>query len=191
MSDIWTEAIEEAYASAPAGVAAWDTLELRHPMLDAPQRFVLDHGEKIGETEPDDFGNTQDIHGRLLRLEADAPVNAGETVAFLATAFEVRRPESSADRPPEMAIILDNVPGDLMAAFGPAAASGQEVDLTYREYLSDDPDTVHYRLSGLTLKKVGVTSLRIEGRIGFSGLFTKSFPDAWFNARDNKTLGRN
>lgn len=190
MSDIWTEAVEEAYASSPAGVAAWDTLELRHPMLDAPQRFVLDHGEKIGETEPDSYGNTQDIYGRLLRLEEDAPENAGEIVAFLATAFEVRRPRSEAGKPPEMAIVLDNVPATLMAALGPAAASGAAVSLTYREYLSDDPDTVHFTLRDLELRRVGVTALRIEGKIGFMGLFSKVFPGAFYNAKDNKTLAR-
>lgn len=190
MTDIWSEAIEEAYASAPAGVAAWDTLELRHPLLDRPYRFVLDEGEKIGETEPDENGKTQDIYGRVLRLEDDAPEDAGELVEFIATAFEVRLPASEADRPPEMSIVLDNVPGDLMKAMGPAAASGQAVELTYREYLSDDPDTVHYRLTGLSLRKVGVTTLRVEGKITFMGLHSRSFPGAFYNATDNATLGR-
>ena len=190
MSDIWTEALEEAYASVPSGVIAWDTLELRHPMLDRTYRFVLDEGEKIGETEADEYGTTQDIYGRVLRLEDDAPENAGELADFIATAFEVRLPASEADRPPEMSIVLDNVPGDLMKAMGPAAASGEAVDLTYREYLSDDPDTVHYRLTGLSLRKVGVTTLRIEGKIIFMGLHSRSFPGAFYNASDNPSAGR-
>lgn len=190
MSDAWSDALEEAYASAPAGIIAWSTLELRHPLLDQPYRFVLDDGEQIGETAPDALGNTQDIYGRMLRLEADAAENAGELVAFIATAFEVRLPASEADRPPEMSVILDNVSGDLMKALGPAAASGQPVELTYREYLSDDADTVHYRLTGLSLRKVGVTMLRVEGKISFLGLHSKSFPNAPYNAIDNRTLGR-
>lgn len=188
MSDALSEAIEEAYASAPADIEAWETLELRHPELAEPARFVLDAGVKIGETEEDEDGHTQDIYGRMLTLEEDAPVNAGESVAFLATAFEVRQPESAEGRAPEMGILLDNVPATLMAALGPAAASGQKVDLIYREYLSDDLDTVHFRLTGLTLRRVNVTMLRIEGRISFGDLFRKSFPDAYYNASDNATL---
>lgn len=189
MSDIWSEALEEAYASAPAGVVAWDTLELRHPLLDRTYRFVLDEGEKIGETDADEHGNTQDIYGRLLRIEEDADEDAGELVEFIATAFEVRLPASEADRPPEMSIILDNVSGDLMKAMGPAASSGEPVEVTYREYLSDDPDTVHYRLTGLSLKKVGVTTLRVEGKISFMGLHSRSFPNAPYNRTENPTLG--
>jgi hypothetical protein len=189
MSDLHSEALEEAYASAPAGVESWDTIELRHPLLPSPGRFVLDHGEKVGETEPDDAGHCQDIYGRMLRLEEDAPEDGGELVMFIATAFEVRRPSSEANRPPELSILLDNVPGDLMAMLGPASASGVPVELTYREYLTDDPDTVHYRLGGLSLKRVAVTQLRIEGRVGFMDLFNRSFPNAEYSTEETPSLG--
>ncbi|MBX3488859.1 DUF1833 family protein [Parvibaculum sp.] len=189
MSDLHSEALEEAYASAPAGVEGWETIEVRHPLLPAPARFVLDHGEKIGETEPDAAGHTQDIYGRMLRLEDGAPEDGGELVMFIATAFEVRRPSSEANRPPELAILLDNVPGDLMDVLGPAAASGEPASLTYREYLTDDPDTVHYRLAGLTLKRVAVTQLRIEGRVGFMDLFNRSFPNAEYTIEETPSLG--
>ena len=187
--ELWSEAIEEAYASAPAGVDALDTLEIRHPLLDQPYRFVLDHGEKIGETAADEQGHTQDIYGRMLRLEAEAAENGGELVGFIATAFEVRRPASEQNRPPELAIILDNVPGTLMEALGPAAASGEPVGMIYREYLADDPDTVHYRLGGLTLRRVAVNQLRIEGRVGFLDLFNRSFPNAVYSAEETPSLG--
>ncbi|MCW5727257.1 DUF1833 family protein [Parvibaculum sp.] len=187
--DLYTEALEEAYASAPAGVDALDTLEFRHPALGEPRRFVLDHGEKIGESEADARGHTQDIYGRMLRLEADAPEDGGDLVMFIATAFEVRRPASEQNRPPELAILLDNVPGDLMAALGPAAASGEPVEVVYREYLADDPDTVHYMLRGLMLKRVAVTQLRIEGRFGFGDLFNRSFPNAVYSIEESPSLG--
>lgn len=189
MSDLMSEALEEAYASAPANVVAWDTLEIRHAALDQPARFLLDDGEKIGEEEQED-GTTQDVYGRMLTLEEDAPVNPGEAVAFLATAFEVQRPEAAENRAPEMSILIDNVPAEMMAALGPAAASGEAVDVTYREYLSDDPGTVHYRLTGLTLRRAGVTALRIEGRLGLTDLFNRSFPGAYYNATDNPSLAR-
>lgn len=188
MSDLASEALEEAYASAPVGIDVWETIEIRHPELAVPARFVLDHGEKIGESEADQHGNTQDIYGRLCRLEEDAPAGAGEWVSFLATAFEVQHPDSAPNRPPELALILNNVPGDIMSALGPAAASGQAIEVTYREFLSDDPGTVHYRLAGLTLKRVGVTALRVEGRIGFGDLFNKVFPARFYNVIDNPSL---
>ncbi len=189
MGDIWTEALEEAYASAPAGVESWDTLEINHPAFESPVRVVLDYGEKIGEIDDGD-GYTQDVYGRMLKLEGDAPFDPGETVAFLATAFEVRRPDQSPEHAPEMSIMIDNVPGDLMAALGPAATSGQSVDVIYREYLSDDPDTVHFRIAGLKLHRVSATTLRIEGRLGFTDLFRRSFPNEYYNAADNPSLAR-
>ncbi|MEW6092288.1 MAG: DUF1833 family protein [Pseudomonadota bacterium] len=188
MSDLLSDALEEAYASAPIGIDVWETIEIRHSELSIPARFVLDHGEKIGETAPDAHGQTQDIYGRMVKLEADAPADAGEWVSFLATAFEVQHPDSAPNRPPEMALILNNVPGDIMAALGPAAASGEGVDVTYREFLSDDPETLHFRLTGLTLKRVGVTALRVEGRIGFGDLFNKVFPASFYNVNDNPSL---
>lgn len=189
MTDIWTEALEEAYASAPAGVESWDTLEINHPAFESPVRVVLDYGEKIGEIDDGD-GYTQDVYGRMLKLEGDAPFDPGETVAFLATAFEVRRPDQSPEHAPEMSIMIDNVPGALMAALGPAATSGQSVDVIYREYLSDDPDTVHFRIAGLKLHRVSATTLRIEGRLGFTDLFRRSFPNEYYNAADNPSLAR-
>lgn len=178
--DPWSAAIEEAYASAPAGVAIWPTLELHHPSFDTPARIVVDHGEEISG-EPG-------VRGRRLRLEEDAPVNAGEIVTFVAAAVEATLPASEDGQAPEMSIAIDNVSGRLMPALNAAVASADPISVIYREYLADDPDTVHYRLEGMTLRRVTASMVRIEGKAGFLDMFNMSFPNASYAADEHPSL---
>ncbi len=167
MIDPWSAAIKEAYASAPSGEVIWPTLELRHPTLPVPARIVVDHGEKLGDDPL--------VYGRMLRIEADAPVDAGEVVLFVSCNLQAVPPANEENQGPEMTLSIDNVPGDLMEALNNAVTTMAPIDVVYREYMKDDPDTVHFMLEGMTLSRVTANMFRIEGKAGFLDLFNRQF----------------
>lgn len=166
MTDELSEAIKEAYASAPT-VAAWDTLELWHPSFDVPARVVLDHGVLLSE-EPV-------IWGRSLKIEADAPRDAGETVTFTAAQIDVTLPSYEEDQMQEMTISVDNVSGTLVPLLKKAISIAEPIEIIYRQYLETDPNTVHSLMRGLTLRKASATSVRVEGKATFADLREKPF----------------
>jgi len=167
MQDAWSDAIKEAYASAPVDVVIWPTLELNHPTFNEPARVVVDQGELMPGDPP--------VWGRRLRIEAGAPVDAGQLVTFLACNLTATLPAADEKQAPEMSISLDNVPGLLMQALDQAVTTSDPIDVIYREYMADDPDTVHFKLDGLTLRRVTATMVRIEGKAGFLDLFNRQF----------------
>jgi hypothetical protein len=166
------QAIREAYASAPA-VTAWTALELNHSSFTSPARVVLDHGELLSE-DPVTWG-------RRLRLEADAPVQPGEIVTFLSAAIDVTLPSWKDGQQPELTLTIDNVSGSLVPLMKNAISIGEPVSLHVRQYLSHDPDTVHYRLRGLTLRRATASILRIEGKAAFSDLRERIFGRTYTN----------
>lgn len=167
MEDAWSEALKEAYASAPVDIVVYPTLEISHPTLPEPVRLVIEEGEKISDDPP--------IHGRMLRLEETAPANAGELVPFVSCAVTATLPAATEKEAPEMALSIDNVPGELMEALERAVTTDEPIGVIYREYLDSDPDTVHFSLDGLTLRRVTATMYRIEGRAGFLDLYNRQF----------------
>lgn len=161
-----TAALEEAYASAP-DIPVWHTLELNHPTFPEPARVILDHGEMLSEDPV--------AWGRRLRLEADAPADAGELVTFLAAGISITLPGYKEGQQPELTISVDNVSGSLVPLLKSAIALAEPISVYYREYLANDPDTVHWRLRGMTLRKVTATTARIEGAAAFSDLHERIF----------------
>ena len=92
-----SEAIQEAYANAPSDAIILHTLELRHPDF------------------RDDAGNATAIRvvrdqvDLTARLEADAPLNAGQMVTFIAMGFDLDLPPVDTAPVPEIVVTLDNV----------------------------------------------------------------------------------
>lgn len=159
-------ALAEAFASRPS-VTAVDTLELTHPTFDEPARVVLDHGELLSES-PEEWG-------RMFRLEDDAPFNAGETVKFLSAGMDVKLPDYKAGQMPVATIGIDNVSGRLVPLLRRAIAVPEPVRLTIRQYLIADPDTVHWRLRGMCIRKASASTLRVEADASFTTLREKTF----------------
>lgn len=75
-----SEALKEAYASAPSDVILLHTLELRHPT------FVDDHGNSTA------IRVVRDHINHTCTLENSAPLNHGEAVEFIAMAFDLELP---------------------------------------------------------------------------------------------------
>lgn len=114
-----SDALKEAYASAP-DVPTVHTLEFRHETLTEPIRLALWNS------------------AWTAYLEADAPANPGEEVTFAAYRLDFKKPKISSDGVPVMSITIDNISRVIGEALGAATRSSSPVQMTYREYLSND-----------------------------------------------------
>jgi hypothetical protein len=184
--DIWSEALAEAYASAPPEEVILHTLELRHPSFTengvvTPVRVVRDFGELLEEGDPDLFGH-------LLTLELDAPSDPGQTVRFLACMFDVSLPGQTEGKLPEVEITLDNVTRQVSKYLDAATEEQVPVELTYREYLASDKTAPQFILNGLTLSRVKSNVLRVTGTASFVDLVNKSFPGKVYRPEEFRGL---
>jgi hypothetical protein len=165
-------ALAEAYASVPSDVVILDTLELRHPA------FLDDHENPIA------IRLVRDHQDLIAKLEASAPLNAGEYVTFIAMGFNLELLPVSTAPVPEITVTIDNVSRELIAHLDAAVESAEKITITYRPFLSDD-------LSGpqmdppmtLTLSEVEADVSRVIGRARTLDIGNKRFPATNYTAR--------
>lgn len=168
--DIWSQAIQEAYASAPSSEVILHTLELRHPAFSGTAiRVVMDYGD-------DYMVDGEEVSGHYLGLEGDAPVQASQTVFFQSCMFSLDLPEQKDGALPTIQVELDNVTRLVMEYLDEAIGQKAPMDLTYREYIASDKTAPQFILGGLTLKEVKSNLGRVTGTAQFSDLVNKSFP---------------
>lgn len=160
-----SEALAEAYASAPADEVILHTIELLHPAF-------LDAGQPVGVRV------VRDTQNHTLTLEAGAPLDAGQAVEFTGMAFEFSRPDVLPDGSPVVQLEVDNVSRELMRHLDAAAMSPDQVTLIYREYLASDPTGPQNDPPlQLTLLSVSADSLRVRGQAGFVQVANRRFPN--------------
>lgn len=154
-----SQAIKEAYASAPSNVVIYHTLELFHPAFSSPIRVVRDY------------------YDLTATLEATAPHNPGATVTFVGFNFDFTRPEVSPDGVPQITITLDNVDRAIVANVEAALTTTDLVTVTYREYLSSDL-TVPQNSPPITMTIMSVTAdmFKVTAIATFPNLMNKRFP---------------
>lgn len=160
-----SQAIKEAYASAPAASVILHTLEIWHPNFTVPIRVVRD---------------TVTLEATL---EAGAPRNAGELVSFVGYAFDITPPDVEHSSIPQCVIEIDNVSRDILAQFDLALGDINPITVIYRAFLSDD-------LSGpendppltLTIMSISASVFRIRATAGFGDLTNKRFPGVDYTA---------
>lgn len=161
-----SDAIEEAYATAPAGQVILHTLEFRHPAFTAPLRVVNDHQDFVGT------------------LEDDAPANPNTAVTFTAFAFEFVPPDvDSSGSLPEITIAIDNVSREILSYMELAANSANLIEVTYRPYLSNDPTEPQMNPPlTLTIRTVEADIFRITAKASFGDFVNKAFPATLYDA---------
>jgi len=160
-----SEAIREAYASAP-GRVIYHTLELRHASLTDPIRLVL--------------GNDS-IHARL---EASAPVGAGSLVTFVRYFFRFVKPDVTPEGVPTLRIEIENIDRMITAALLAVSKSQAPLKATYREFLDtglnigpeNDPP-MHMDIFDASADLLFVTATA-----GFPNLMNRKFPTQEFTA---------
>jgi hypothetical protein len=117
-----TEALREAYATAPPSAVVLHTMELWHPTWEAALRLVADFADLTAT------------------LEDDAPVNGGEEVLFTGCPFSFTLPQVGEGRQ-ELSIQFDNVAQLLMPLLEAADLTSETpIRATYRPYLSSATD---------------------------------------------------
>ena len=170
MIDPWSDAIAEAYASAPLDDVPLSTLELRHPSLVKPIRIVADLGEILDDNDGDI------IFGHKLKLEADAAMNPGEVVEFIACGFGFNLPDQQEGQLPSVQVTVDNVAYLITPQLDDLIGIRAALEITYREYLASDPDTPQFILNGLTMTNIGSNLTQLTGTASFADLVNRNFP---------------
>jgi len=168
-----SQALKEAFASAPSGTVVLDTLEIWHPSFDQPIRVVRDHVDLTA------------------RLETGAPRDAGQKVTFASMAFNFAPPPVDTAPVPEITLSLDNVGRDLADALEAAAISQDVIEVTWRPYLSTDLEGPHMDPPiTLTLTEVEADTMRVTGRARMLDIGNKAFPSITYTARRFPGLAR-
>lgn len=177
--DPYSDAISEAYTLAPSTDRILHTLELRHSSLignvAGAIRVVRDYGLLLHPGAPGE----PDLRGFFMLLEEDpitAPLNTGENVVFQACMFDFTPPEQQ-QHPPSFEISIDNVSSLIVPYLDDVAASGDEIAITYREYLYLAPLAgPQYILAGGHIQAIRSTSTRVSATVAFSDLVNVNFP---------------
>lgn len=162
-----SQALAEAYASAPSDEIVYHTLEFRHAAFSTPIRVVRDNADLTA------------------RLEASAPEDPGVMVTFIGYAFDLVRPEVSATGAPQCTIEIDNVSREILANIDLAMTSIEPIEVTYREYLGSDLEGPQNDPT-MTLQIVSITAdvFRVRAVAGFPDVANRRFP------REEYTLSR-
>jgi hypothetical protein len=174
-----TQAIKEAYASAPSDQIILHTLELRHPA------FLDDSGNRTA------IRVVRDHLDLFARLEDGAPIQGGETVRFVAMGFELDLPPVDTMPVPEISVTLDNVSREIVRNLDAAAESQSVIEVTYRPYLSSDLEgpqmdpPIH-----LVLTEVEADIFRVTGRARMLDIGNKAFPGLIYSAKSFPGLTR-
>lgn len=167
MTDLaMTQALAEAYASAPSAEVILHTLELRHPSFTQPLRVVNDHSTLNA------------------KLEASAPLNPLEWVDFAPFSFRFRLPDVQSTGMPELEIEIENVSREVLTYIDLAAQSTDLIELTYRPYLASD--TYAPQMDPpitLVLHDVEADVFAIRARASFGDYGNRRFPGETYDAQ--------
>ena len=155
-----SDALAEAYASAPSDQVIYHTLEIWHPAFTLPIRIVRDYVALDA------------------RIEAGAVRDAGAMVTFVAYAFDVVPPEVSSSGLPQCVIEIDNVARDIIAQIDQAVLQTDPIKVIYRQYLSDTRTLGPENDPPLEMEiiQINATPLRLRATAGFPNLLDRAFP---------------
>ena len=174
-----SEALREAYASAPCNVIILHTLEIRHP----------DFRDEAGNSTA--IRVVRDQQDLFARLEASAPINAGQQVRFVAMGFELDLPPVDTAPVPEIVVTLDNVSREIVRHLDAAAESQAVIEITYRPYLSNDLEGPQMDPPiTLVLTEVEADVQRVTARARMMDIGNKAFPSRSYTAREFPGLTR-
>lgn len=159
-----SDALAEAYASAPTNVVVLDMLEFRHPSwLDA-------NGQPMAARV------VSQLEDWTVKLEQGAPLNAGQQVTFIGCPFSFSYPDQqSGSGSPEIEIAVDNVSQLLMPLLDLAVESVSPIEVTLRQYVSTDLTAPGRDPITLVLRNPVATPLRVTARAGFADFGNQRF----------------
>lgn len=170
-----SEALREAYASAPASTPLIHTLSITYDGLEVdgvPGEIYVYQGFS-GDTE-----TAEGVPLKSFRLEAGARYRGGEVVTFIAFPFDVQLPNVAAQSVVKGRLVIDGVGREISDHLREAATLGVPIEITYRAYLGglelegpqNDPPI------SFSLQNARATSDSVSGEIAVTNLALKRFP---------------
>tara|TARA_Y100001960_G_C14385059_1_gene685750 strand:- start:133 stop:666 length:534 start_codon:yes stop_codon:yes gene_type:complete len=122
----YSEALQEAYASAPTDVVILQTLEIRHPYFkdeggNPMSVYLVKNGEDIEAV-----------------IEEGHPIDSGKQVKFLSCPFQLVKPGKEPGVVPQLKIQVDNVSAEINKHLEMAVSEEIPIKVILREYLSTD-----------------------------------------------------
>ncbi len=185
---ILSEAMREAYASAPADTVILHTIEMWHPTF------------LNGSGDPEPIRVVLDQKDWNLQLESTAPRNPSATVLFQAMAFSMVPPGQTESGITPAKLMLDSVSGTIREYLELVADNPDVIDVIYRAWsatavFEDNVITSWIALGepgevfrGLVLKNVSVTATRAEGDCQFDRKQFAGFPRSVYDRTRYATL---
>lgn len=168
-----TPAQKEAYARVSNTLRVVNALEFRHPTFAAPLRIV------------------QGMDEITCVLEADAPVDAGQSVTFSAFAFQSDEPGITTDPDNALNIRLDGISGIFQEAFATASESNVPISVTIRPLMYD----VFAKGNGaiqasyhVEVQEIRSNMTSVAVKCGFSNPANKAFPNVVYSEQTNPSL---
>jgi hypothetical protein len=168
----YSEALAEAYASAPEDEIILDTLEIRHELF---QQAGVPFAIRV----------VNDHTALEAVLEDDAPLNAGTTVRFEPVYFNMTRPsESESGQTPEVDLSVSNVSRYILPYIDLLKGNRNPIQVTWRPYLASDLSGPHM-VPPLTLSVRGITAdlLTVNMRVGLGELTNRRYPALEYTAK--------
>lgn len=155
-----SQALAEAYASAPSAEVILHTLELRHPNFTQPLRVVNDHSTLT------------------------AGLETVELADFAPFSFRFRLPDVQSTGMPELEVEIDNVSSEVLAYIDQAAQSTDLIELIYRPYLASEPfmPMMNPPIT-LVLHDVEANIYSIRARASFGDYGSRRFPGETYDAQ--------
>ena len=153
-------------------VPVW-ALEFRHSTFPAPMRLC---------------GYPRDLS---LALEADAPVNGGESVPFVACAMDIKAPAVDGEPDTSLKFSVDNVSGAVQSYLATAISSGEAVEVAVRQFSVDqrsDAQLLPLGVIHLQLRNNRITQERLEITLGYTNPANRQFPNNIYTAASNPGL---
>lgn len=147
----------EAYASNDVKGDLLLTLEFDHITFPEPLRFV--QGTRV-----------KDLYETVT-----LPVPGNPAAIFTVVDFSWQRPGQEEGGTTKAKIRVDNVSRALQEALRAAVASDEAFEVTYREYLTTDPNNPEIYV-GLRMGTVTVTALSASGDLYYEEIEMKAFP---------------
>ena len=174
-----SEALKEAYASAPSEIIILHTLELRH------SAFIDENGKPVA------IRVVRDNINHICQLEESAPLNAGQEVEFVAMAFDLELPPVEAIPVPEITLTLDTVSTELIEYLDKAIETQDMIEMTYRPYLSNDLSCPQMNPPiTLVITEITVDVSKISATARMMDIGNKSFPAENYTVKKYLGLSR-
>jgi len=166
MNPSLTDAIKEAFASAPVTQVIHNTLEINQTGVQDPIFLVQGMSSLTAQNEKN------------------------ETLIFEPCGFQFQLPPSSDEGFQYLTVSIDNIDRRVTVFIETALQEVVPVKMTYRPYLSTDLTRPQMNPPlAMFLREIQISATQVTGRATFMDLVNRQFPSVLYTRRQFPTLG--